>query len=267
MARFSQLSVAAAGMALADAELDVGTKTPERIGVRSATATAACRTPTSMHTVIEKGGNRLAPFFMSKMLPNIAAAQVAMQFGLKGTTTPSAPRPAPPAPRRWATPPTSSASAAPTSWSPAAGRPASASSGSPASTSCTRSPPQRRPEARLAALRQGPRRLRLRRGRRHLHLRVAGARPAARRPHLGELAGYGATLDAYHVVAPCVDGEGAQRAIRLALADAGISPRTRSTTSTPTAPRRRPTTPPRPPRSSASSASAPTRSPSAPRSR
>jgi 3-oxoacyl-[acyl-carrier-protein] synthase II len=40
---------------------------------------------------------------------------------------------------------------------------------------------------------------------------------------LGEIAGYGASSDAYHVVAPCVDGEGAQRAIRLALADAGIS--------------------------------------------
>src|SRR4029079_1078674 len=32
----------------------------------------------------EKGGNRLDPFYMSKTLPNIGAAQVAMQFGLKG---------------------------------------------------------------------------------------------------------------------------------------------------------------------------------------
>jgi 3-oxoacyl-[acyl-carrier-protein] synthase II len=41
---------------------------------------------------------------------------------------------------------------------------------------------------------------------------------------IAELSGYGASSDAYHVVAPCVDGEGAQRAIRLALADAGIGP-------------------------------------------
>jgi 3-oxoacyl-[acyl-carrier-protein] synthase II len=40
---------------------------------------------------------------------------------------------------------------------------------------------------------------------------------------LAELAGYGASSDAYHVVAPCVDGEGAQRAIRLAIADAGMT--------------------------------------------
>ena len=38
------------------------------------------------------------------------------------------------------------------------------------------------------------------------------------------MAGYGASSDAYHVVAPCVDGEGAQRAILLALEDAGIRP-------------------------------------------
>jgi 3-oxoacyl-[acyl-carrier-protein] synthase II len=40
---------------------------------------------------------------------------------------------------------------------------------------------------------------------------------------LAELAGYGASSDAFHVVAPCVDGEGAQRAIRIALADAGVT--------------------------------------------
>jgi 3-oxoacyl-(acyl-carrier-protein) synthase len=40
---------------------------------------------------------------------------------------------------------------------------------------------------------------------------------------LAEIAGYGATSDAYHVVAPCVDGEGAQRAIRQAVEDAGLT--------------------------------------------
>jgi 3-oxoacyl-[acyl-carrier-protein] synthase II len=40
---------------------------------------------------------------------------------------------------------------------------------------------------------------------------------------IAELAGYGATSDAYHVVAPCVDGEGAQRAMREAIDDAGLT--------------------------------------------
>ena len=49
------------------------------------------------------------------------------------------------------------------------------------------------------------------------HAQTRGARI------LAELAGYGASSDAYHVVAPCVDGEGAQRAIRLAIEDAGLT--------------------------------------------
>ncbi len=43
-------------------------------------------------------------------------------------------------------------------------------------------------------------------------------------PIYAELAGYGATADAYHLTAPHPDGEGAIRAIRLALQDAGLEP-------------------------------------------
>ncbi|MDF1499527.1 MAG: beta-ketoacyl-ACP synthase II [Anaerolineales bacterium] len=41
---------------------------------------------------------------------------------------------------------------------------------------------------------------------------------------LGELAGYGATSDAYHVTAPSESGEGGAAAIRIALQDAGLNP-------------------------------------------
>ena len=40
----------------------------------------------------------------------------------------------------------------------------------------------------------------------------------------GEVVGYGATADAYHLTAPAPGGEGAQRAMRRAIADAGITP-------------------------------------------
>jgi 3-oxoacyl-[acyl-carrier-protein] synthase II len=43
-------------------------------------------------------------------------------------------------------------------------------------------------------------------------------------PILAEVAGYGATNDANHVVAPCADGEGAMRAMKLAMADAHVEP-------------------------------------------
>ena len=40
-----------------------------------------------------------------------------------------------------------------------------------------------------------------------------------------EVVGYGATGDAYHITAPCEDGDGAARAMKLAIDEAGISPK------------------------------------------
>lgn len=50
------------------------------------------------------------------------------------------------------------------------------------------------------------------------HARSRGARP------LVEIAGYGATADAFHVSAPLADGAGAARAMRLAIEKAGATP-------------------------------------------
>ena len=41
---------------------------------------------------------------------------------------------------------------------------------------------------------------------------------------LAEIVGYGTTCDAYHMTSPAVDGEGAARSMKLAIEDAGIKP-------------------------------------------
>lgn len=40
----------------------------------------------------------------------------------------------------------------------------------------------------------------------------------------GEVVGYGATCDAYHITSPCPDGEGAANAMTMAMEEAGIKP-------------------------------------------
>ena len=85
MARFSQLSVAAARMAIENAGLRVEDEDATRIGVLLGNGNGGFpENDAAMRTIIAKGGDRLDPFYMSKTLPNIAAAQVAMQFQLKG---------------------------------------------------------------------------------------------------------------------------------------------------------------------------------------
>src|SRR5215472_6397968 len=82
-ARFTQIAVASAGMALEDSGLDLSELDPFRIGVEMGTGIGGFPEMTE-GAIAFGGGQRLSPFFAPEVIPNMAAGQVAMSFGLKG---------------------------------------------------------------------------------------------------------------------------------------------------------------------------------------
>ena len=88
MARFSQLAVAAAREAVEDAALDLDTLDRARIAVVLGNGSGGYpELEAGARKLIERGGMRLDPLFIPKVLPNMAAANIAMQFGLLGYNT------------------------------------------------------------------------------------------------------------------------------------------------------------------------------------
>jgi 3-oxoacyl-[acyl-carrier-protein] synthase II len=82
-ARFAQLAIIATGMALDDAGLDVAKEDPFRVGVEMGTGIGGFdMLTTQAHTYL--AGGRLHPLFATMVIPNIAAATVAMTYGVKG---------------------------------------------------------------------------------------------------------------------------------------------------------------------------------------
>ena len=85
MARFSQVSLAAAYMAMEDASLDLDREDSERIGVLLGNgAGGLSTTQDACADMTGKGVMRINPFFIPMMLPNMAAANVARLVGAKG---------------------------------------------------------------------------------------------------------------------------------------------------------------------------------------
>jgi 3-oxoacyl-[acyl-carrier-protein] synthase II len=85
MARFSQLAIAAARQAIDQAKLNMANIDAYRVGVLFGNGMGGYPdTDQAVKDIVKKGGRRIDPFYMVKMLPNMAAAQVAMQFGAKG---------------------------------------------------------------------------------------------------------------------------------------------------------------------------------------
>jgi len=85
MARFSQFMVAAAGQAFADAALDLESVNRDRIGVLIGNGGGGYPDiEEAARTLIDRGGMKIDPLYLPRSLGNMAGAQVALQFGVRG---------------------------------------------------------------------------------------------------------------------------------------------------------------------------------------
>ncbi|MFQ6020194.1 MAG: beta-ketoacyl-ACP synthase II [Dehalococcoidia bacterium] len=225
MARFSHLSVAAARQAFQDAHLNLDKLDRTRVGVLLGVGIGGFpNLEEAVRTIRDKGGMRIDPLFFPKMLPNMAAGQLSLAFGIKGYSNT-----------------VSTACAAGTQALGDSldiirkGRADVMISGGAESAICelglcgfaviralsTQNEPPEKASRPFDAKRDG-------------FVAAEGAaifvlesldHALARGANIwAELAGYGSCNDAHHMVAPCADGEGAARAISWSLEDAGVEP-------------------------------------------
>jgi len=82
---YLQYAVASAVMAVEDAALDTGKVAGERFGVLIGSGIGGITTLLETHKVLlEKGPDRVSPFFVPMMIVNMASGLVSMRYGAKG---------------------------------------------------------------------------------------------------------------------------------------------------------------------------------------
>lgn len=85
MERFSQFAVAASKEALEQAGIDMSKEDPYRVGVCVGSGIGSLQAVEREHKkLLEKGPGRVNPLLVPMMISNMAAGNVAIQFGLKG---------------------------------------------------------------------------------------------------------------------------------------------------------------------------------------
>lgn len=83
--RSTQFALVAARQAIQDAHLEIGHDHAERIGVIVGTGIGGIAVTLDQHQILQtKGSRRLSPFGVPMMMPNAAAGQISINYGLKG---------------------------------------------------------------------------------------------------------------------------------------------------------------------------------------
>lgn len=82
---YIQFAVAAASIALADSDLEIGDDNAERVAVFIGCGIGGLPLMEEMKEILlERGASRVSPFFIPGLAANMAAGQVSIQFGAKG---------------------------------------------------------------------------------------------------------------------------------------------------------------------------------------
>ncbi len=223
---FAQFSMGASVQAVSDACMETtGTLDPKRVGVIIGTGTGGIATfEENMRAYVEKGPDRVSPFFVPMFMANVASALVSMRYGFQGPN--------------FATVSACASSghavgdafrlirAGEADVMIAGGSEAAITPLAIASFANMKALSERNDDPQTASrpfdkdrdgfvMGDGAATVILEDWDR---AKARGARIYA------ELVGYGATADAHHITAPAPDGSGAQQAMRLAMQDGGIKP-------------------------------------------
>lgn len=223
MDRYTQFAVIAAEESIKDSNLDFNTLNRERIGVMFGSGIGGlCTIESQIRTLVAKGPNRVSPLTIPMAISNIASGTIAIKYGILGSTL-------------------SLTSACATSTHcigeayrsikdgyldivVAGGAEASICefgiAGFQSLTALSRSEDRNRASIPFDKERNG---FVMGEGAGSLILEDLDSALKRGAKIYAEVVGYGSTCDAYHITSPCLDGDGAYRAMRDALIDADIS--------------------------------------------
>jgi len=222
---FIQYAVGAAQMAMDQSGLKIPLADPDRVGVIVGVGMGGLQSIEQFHTLyLESRLRRVSPFFIAKVIANLAPGQISIRFGARGVNYT----------------PTSACASGATAVGEAFrnirhGYQDAVIAGGTEAALCglgvggfiamralsTRNDEPERASRPFERSRDG---FVVAEGAGILvmesleHAEARGARI------LGEVIGYGASADAFHITAPAPGGEGAARCMQQAIADAGIAP-------------------------------------------
>ncbi|MBA9025194.1 beta-ketoacyl-ACP synthase II [Peribacillus huizhouensis] len=224
MDRFTHYAVAAATMAVQDANLEINDTNADRIGVWIGSGIGGMETFENQHeTFLNRGYKRVSPFFVPMMIPDMASGQVSIALGAKGINSCTV---------------TACASGtnsigdafkavqrgdADAMITGGAEAPITkmAVAGFCANTALSTNPDPSTASRPFDANRDG---FVIGEGAGIIILEDLEFAQKRGATIYCEIVGYGSTGDAYHITAPAPGGEGGARAMKQAISDAGLSP-------------------------------------------